>query len=129
MVSLAPEHPPLANVAQSRMLTLARVPSQAPAQTQFQPLLPVQSPVPSDIAIAQSIAPKHISKIAEQLGLQADEYDLYGATKAKVGEGKESSTRCQDVSSTIWRAGRVQPCTTAVRSTTSLTDSPGYAVF
>uniref|UniRef100_A0A7S3VLD1 Formate--tetrahydrofolate ligase n=1 Tax=Dunaliella tertiolecta TaxID=3047 RepID=A0A7S3VLD1_DUNTE len=56
----------------------------APAQTQFQPLLPVQSPVPSDIAIAQSIAPKHISKIAEQLGLQADEYDLYGATKAKV---------------------------------------------
>jgi formate--tetrahydrofolate ligase len=49
------------------------------------PLLPVKSPVPSDIEIAQSIAPKHISLIAEAgLGLQPDEYELMGRTQAKV---------------------------------------------
>jgi hypothetical protein len=48
------------------------------------PLLPVKKPVPEDIEIAQSIEPLHISKIAEKLGLNADEYDLYGIHKAKV---------------------------------------------
>lgn len=49
------------------------------------PLLPVQSPVPSDIEIAQSIKPKHISQIAEVgLELRPEEYELYGPSKAKV---------------------------------------------
>ncbi|KAL6747918.1 formate-tetrahydrofolate ligase [Haematococcus lacustris] len=48
------------------------------------PLLPVQTPVPEDIDIAQAIAPVHISSIAEKLGLTPSEYDLYGAHKAKV---------------------------------------------
>lgn len=49
------------------------------------PLLPVVSPVPADIVIAQSIAPKHISLIAESgLGLLPEEYELYGPSKAKV---------------------------------------------
>jgi hypothetical protein len=56
--------------------------------TVVKPLLPVQDPVPSDIDIAQSIQPKHISQIAEvALGLQPQEYQLYGPTKAKVRVG------------------------------------------
>eukprot|EP00877_Chromochloris_zofingiensis_P000246 jgi/Chrzof1/10221/Cz04g33040.t1 len=49
------------------------------------PMLPVKDPVPSDIDIAQSIKPLPIVVIAEdRLGLQPDEYELYGTTKAKV---------------------------------------------
>ncbi|KAG1675685.1 hypothetical protein FOA52_002394 [Chlamydomonas sp. UWO 241] len=48
------------------------------------PLMPVQSPVPSDIDIAQAVAPEHISKVAAALGLLEDECDLYGKYKAKV---------------------------------------------
>lgn len=40
--------------------------------------------MPSDIEIAQSVEPAHISIIARNLGLQDDEYDLYGKHKAKV---------------------------------------------
>ncbi|MEW5298569.1 MAG: hypothetical protein WDW36_001677 [Sanguina aurantia] len=47
-------------------------------------LLKIKSPVPSDIEIAQSVVPQHISIIAEALGLEASEIDLYGTTKAKV---------------------------------------------
>ncbi|GIL68174.1 hypothetical protein Vafri_21431, partial [Volvox africanus] len=54
------------------------------AATDYKPLLPVKQPVPSDIEIAQSVEPVHISKIAEAVGLQPDEYDLYGTHKAKV---------------------------------------------
>lgn len=57
----------------------------ATATSKAQPLLPVQDPVPSDIDIAQSIKPKHISQIAEVgLELRPEEYELYGPTKAKV---------------------------------------------
>eukprot|EP00878_Enallax_costatus_P016378 GHUV01017179.1.p1 GENE.GHUV01017179.1~~GHUV01017179.1.p1 ORF type:complete len:479 (+),score=140.05 GHUV01017179.1:157-1593(+) len=60
-------------------------PSMATATTTVKPLLPVQQPVPSDIEIAQSIKPKHISQIAEVgLGLLPEEYELYGPTKGKV---------------------------------------------
>lgn len=53
--------------------------------TTVKPLLPVKQPVPSDIEIAQSIKPKHISQIAEVgLELRPEEYELYGPTKAKV---------------------------------------------
>jgi hypothetical protein len=46
-------------------------------------------PVPSDIDIAQSVKPKHISLIAEaSLGLQPEEYELYGTAKAKVGAAR-----------------------------------------
>ena len=41
-------------------------------------------PVPSDIEIAQSLEPFPIQKIAEEIGLLPDEYDLHGNTKAKV---------------------------------------------
>ncbi|PNH05613.1 Monofunctional C1-tetrahydrofolate synthase, mitochondrial [Tetrabaena socialis] len=50
------------------------------------PLLPVKVPVPSDIDIAQSVQPLHISSIAEALGLLPEEYDLYGTHKAKTDE-------------------------------------------
>ena len=41
-------------------------------------------PVPSDLAIAQSVPPKPILAIASQVGLTEDDVDLYGAYKAKV---------------------------------------------
>mmetsp|Transcript_21125 Transcript_21125/g.58609 ORF Transcript_21125/g.58609 Transcript_21125/m.58609 type:complete len:648 (+) Transcript_21125:252-2195(+) len=43
-----------------------------------------QSPVPSDIDIAQSVEPKLITAIAARLGLKPDEVLSYGKTKAKV---------------------------------------------
>ncbi|KAG2498479.1 hypothetical protein HYH03_003732 [Edaphochlamys debaryana] len=51
---------------------------------EVKPLLPVKTPVPSDIEIAQSIEPQHIKVIADALGLLPEEYDLYGIHKAKV---------------------------------------------
>ncbi|KAF8056222.1 Formate--tetrahydrofolate ligase [Scenedesmus sp. PABB004] len=57
----------------------------AAASTAVRPLLDVKQPVPSDIEIAQSVQPKHISLIAEAgLGLLPEEYELYGPSKAKV---------------------------------------------
>ena len=49
--------------------------------------LEIKSPVPSDIDIAQSCTPIHISQIAKQLNIAEDHYDLYGAQKAKAGHG------------------------------------------
>ncbi|PKA49594.1 Formate--tetrahydrofolate ligase [Apostasia shenzhenica] len=46
--------------------------------------LEVVSPVPADINIANSVAPLHISEIAESLGLKPEHYDFYGKYKAKV---------------------------------------------
>ncbi len=43
-----------------------------------------RAPVPSDIDIAQEAELKPITLIAEELGLQPDEIELYGETKAKV---------------------------------------------
>ena len=40
--------------------------------------------VPSDIEIAQSVEPQHISEIATELGILPEELDLYGTDKAKV---------------------------------------------
>lgn len=41
-------------------------------------------PVPSDIEIAQAFEPLPISKIATQVGLLAEELEVFGTTKAKV---------------------------------------------
>jgi formyltetrahydrofolate synthetase len=41
-------------------------------------------PVPSDIAIAQARTPKPIARLAEEVGIRADELEPYGHTKAKV---------------------------------------------
>lgn len=41
-------------------------------------------PVPSDIEIAQAGALKPITQIAEELGIQADELEMYGPYKAKI---------------------------------------------
>ncbi|XP_076896583.1 formate--tetrahydrofolate ligase-like [Bidens hawaiensis] len=46
--------------------------------------LQVVSPVPTDIDIANSIQPQHISLIANKLNLNPNHYDLYGKYKAKV---------------------------------------------
>lgn len=46
--------------------------------------LKCRSPVPSDIDIAQACKPVHIEKIAKDLGLCPEDYDLHGTTKAKV---------------------------------------------
>ena len=40
--------------------------------------------IPSDIEIAQSANMKHISEIAEGLGLTGDDIELYGKYKAKI---------------------------------------------
>lgn len=50
----------------------------------YAPLLPVVSPVPEDIDIAQSIPPVQITSIAKDLGLLPEELDSYGAFKGKV---------------------------------------------
>ena len=42
------------------------------------------SPPPPDIVIAQASTPLHVEAIAEMLGLEAGEYDLYGPHQAKV---------------------------------------------
>jgi formate--tetrahydrofolate ligase len=46
--------------------------------------LETKSPVPSDIDIAHSVDPVNIRDIAQELGLEEDEYDSYGKCKAKV---------------------------------------------
>ncbi|CAN6998090.1 hypothetical protein IGI04_019110 [Brassica rapa subsp. trilocularis] len=46
--------------------------------------LQVVTPVPSDIDIANSVEPLHISEIAKDLNLSPLHYDLYGKYKAKV---------------------------------------------
>ncbi|KAJ4896608.1 Formate--tetrahydrofolate ligase [Raphanus sativus] len=46
--------------------------------------LQVVTPVPSDIDIANSVEPQHISEIAKSLNLSPLHYDLYGKYKAKV---------------------------------------------
>ncbi len=43
-----------------------------------------QTPVPADIEIAQQARLKPITQLAEELGLQPDEIELYGPYKAKV---------------------------------------------
>ncbi len=42
------------------------------------------STVPSDIVIAQQSKPRHIVDVAAELGLEADDLDLYGKFKAKI---------------------------------------------
>lgn len=41
-------------------------------------------PVASDIAIARAQQPKDVKKLAEEIGLQSNEVNLYGPKKAKV---------------------------------------------
>jgi formyltetrahydrofolate synthetase len=54
-------------------------------QKQFRPLsLHFESPVPSDIEIAQAAELKPITEVAEELGVLPDEIELYGPYKAKV---------------------------------------------
>ncbi|XP_026494266.2 C-1-tetrahydrofolate synthase, cytoplasmic isoform X2 [Vanessa tameamea] len=65
------------------------------ARRQFErftaPVWPLQTlrlntltPVPSDIVIARSQKPKHISQLAEEIGLSPNEVSQYGNTKAKI---------------------------------------------
>ncbi|MBV9742728.1 MAG: formate--tetrahydrofolate ligase [Acidobacteriia bacterium] len=44
----------------------------------------IQARVPSDIEVAQSVAPLPIDRIAADAGILSDELELYGKTKAKV---------------------------------------------
>lgn len=44
----------------------------------------MESPVPADIVIANSVEPLHIAEIAQELNLSPTHYDLYGKYKAKV---------------------------------------------
>jgi formyltetrahydrofolate synthetase len=52
--------------------------------TKMSSFLTCLDPVPSDIEVSQSIAPTFIGEVAERVGVQPDEYDLYGRTKAKI---------------------------------------------
>jgi methylenetetrahydrofolate dehydrogenase (NADP+) / methenyltetrahydrofolate cyclohydrolase / formyltetrahydrofolate synthetase len=51
--------------------------------------LPVKllDPVPSDIAISRAQAPKHVTSIAQEVGISPSELEPYGAYKAKVDLG------------------------------------------
>lgn len=49
----------------------------------FRPVTP-KSPVPSDIEVAESVAPLPIQKIAQEAGILDSELELYGPNKAKV---------------------------------------------
>lgn len=42
------------------------------------------SPVPSDIDVAQAIAPLPIAEIAQSIGLGPDDYDMHGKYKGKA---------------------------------------------
>lgn len=46
--------------------------------------LKLMKPIPSDIAIARAQKPKDISKLAEEIGLQSNEVQMYGTKKAKI---------------------------------------------
>lgn len=46
--------------------------------------LKIQQPVPSDIAISRAQHPKHITKVAQEVGISPHELEPYGAHKAKV---------------------------------------------
>ncbi|KAF4017563.1 hypothetical protein G4228_009110, partial [Cervus hanglu yarkandensis] len=46
--------------------------------------LNLKTPVPSDIDISRSYKPKPIGNLAREIGLRAEEVELYGETKAKV---------------------------------------------
>lgn len=46
--------------------------------------LKLLKPIPSDIAIARAQQPKDIRKLAEEIGLQSNEVNLFGPKKAKV---------------------------------------------
>ncbi|KAI0148758.1 formate--tetrahydrofolate ligase-domain-containing protein [Xylariaceae sp. FL1272] len=57
-------------------------------QRHINPLpLRLQTPVPSDIDVSRAQAPKHISKVAEEVGIANHELEPYGAYKAKVDLG------------------------------------------
>jgi methylenetetrahydrofolate dehydrogenase (NADP+)/methenyltetrahydrofolate cyclohydrolase/formyltetrahydrofolate synthetase len=56
-----------------------------PGLRRFTPIpLKLRRPVPSDIEIAQEAELKPIAKVAEEVGLLAEELELYGNYKAKV---------------------------------------------
>ncbi|KAI1199692.1 formate--tetrahydrofolate ligase-domain-containing protein [Nemania serpens] len=46
--------------------------------------LKLQTPVPSDIDVSRAQAPKHITRVAEEIGIAPHELEPYGAYKAKV---------------------------------------------
>ena len=46
--------------------------------------LKLKHPVPSDIAVSRAQHPKHITKVAEEVGIASYELEPYGANKAKV---------------------------------------------
>jgi formyltetrahydrofolate synthetase len=48
------------------------------------PPIVFQDPVPSDIAVSQSIPVVPIGQVAESVGILPGEYDLYGSCKAKI---------------------------------------------
>ena len=54
------------------------------AMSSVSPKFPYAVPVPSDISIAQSTAPRPILSIASTVGVTEDDVDLYGKFKAKV---------------------------------------------
>jgi methylenetetrahydrofolate dehydrogenase (NADP+)/methenyltetrahydrofolate cyclohydrolase/formyltetrahydrofolate synthetase len=46
--------------------------------------LKIESPIPSDIHISRRQQPKHITKIAEEVGIEKNELEPFGAYKGKV---------------------------------------------
>lgn len=46
--------------------------------------LKLMKPIPNDITIARAQIPKDIAKLAEEIGLESNEVQLYGPKKAKI---------------------------------------------
>ncbi|KAK5661676.1 hypothetical protein OQA88_9776 [Cercophora sp. LCS_1] len=60
----------------------------AQKQRRIVPLpLKLLEPVPSDIAISRAQAPKHVTQIAQEVGISPSELEPYGAYKGKVDLG------------------------------------------
>lgn len=75
----------VAMLVQNVLLATKRQLSQSNKLPKITPLpLKLQNPVPSDIEISRAQTPKHISLVAEELGIHPSEVELYGHYKAKV---------------------------------------------
>ncbi|XP_043863721.1 C-1-tetrahydrofolate synthase, cytoplasmic isoform X2 [Drosophila mojavensis] len=85
---------------------------------QVLPLRPAR-PVPSDIVIARAQRPKHIGKLAEEIGLLPSEVSMYGSRKAKISLGVIQRLKDQPVGKYVVVAG-ITPTPLGEGKTTTL---------
>lgn len=76
-------------------------------------------PVPSDIDIARAQRPKHIGKLAEEIGLLPNEVSMYGSRKAKISLSVIERLKDQQVGKYVVVAG-ITPTPLGEGKTTTL---------